>query len=75
MFLVCELSLLWREGPGAGAAKGAGMKTIRVLFIQVASAELGRRGRVMNQESAEAMGSWAEVGGWQPPPISALLGL
>lgn len=63
-----------REGPGAGVAKGAGMKTIRVPFFQIASAELGSRGRAMNQESAEAMGGWAEVGGWQPPPISAPLG-
>lgn len=45
VFLMCELFLLWREGPGTRAVKGTGMKTIRVPYIQAASVELGSRGR------------------------------
>ena len=41
VFWMCELSLLWRDGPGIWATKGTRMKTIRVPYIQVASAELG----------------------------------
>lgn len=45
VFLLCELSLLWREGPGTRAAKGTGMKTLRIPYIQVASVGLGSRDR------------------------------
>lgn len=57
-----------------GLPSGAGIKTTRVPHIQGASAELGSRDRVMDQDSAGAMGGWAEVGVWQLPPLSAPLG-